>query len=486
MFDNLFIFELANNHQGDVQHGLDIIDKMGEIKNKYNLKAAVKFQFRDFSTFIHPRAIENTNNDKIKRFLDTKLSLGDFELMIKRVRKYNMMTMCTPFDENSVDDISRMDIDIIKVGSPSLHDLPLLEKIRDTTSKPIILSSGGCDFDHIDKLVQFFKHKYIGLMHCVSIYPTPNSKLNIQTITTLREKYPNVPVGFSTHESPDNYDAIKLAYAVGARMYEKHVGMDVLNAYSASPEQVDAWVQSWQSAVEMIGTDKVYDEAETKDLNKLFRGVFFRRDVKKGDLVSESDVYFAFPKTDGCIHSGEFSDFVAGEDFSKDDAVACIPETLKDETLQEYMNQVHAFMTEHKVHVPDTVTLSHHYGVHSIKDVGCVMYTVVDEELYSKKILVQIPNQSHPAHYHKIKTETFVVLVGSLELTVNGTAYTLNKNDTFTVRPYENHSFTTKEGVIFEEIATSIPKVVDSFYSDLKIQEKSDNERKTMFTVVKE
>ena len=485
--DNLFIFELANNHQGDVAHGLKIIDAMGQIKNKFNLKAAVKFQFRDFSTFIHPRALENTSNDKIQRFLSTKLELTDFEILIQQVRKYNMLTMCTPFDESSVDHINKMDIDIIKIGSPSLHDWPLLEKIKNETSKPIIISSGGCDFNHIDKLVQFFKNKYISLMHCVSIYPTPNKKLNIKTVETLCQKYPTLTVGFSTHESPDNYDAIKIAYSLGARMFEKHVGIDILNAYSASPEQVEKWVQAYVTTVEIIGTDKIYDENETQDLNKLYRGVFFNRDVCKGELVTRNDVYFAFPKTDNSIHSGDFDDFFVDEDFSKDERVVTITKTVKNEKMYEYVDKVKQFMNQNNIHIPDDIVLSHHYGIEKIEETGCVMFTVVDEELYSKKILVLLAGQSHPEHYHKIKTETFVVSAGSMDLYINNKKYILHRNDIYTVKPYDNHYFTTQEGVIFEEIATSIPKnIVDSFYSDLKIQEKSDHERKTMFTTIKE
>ena len=70
MYEDLFVFELANNHQGDVNHGLKIIDEMGKIKNKYNIKAAVKFQFRDYETFIHRDAMtQKDTNDKINRFL---------------------------------------------------------------------------------------------------------------------------------------------------------------------------------------------------------------------------------------------------------------------------------------------------------------------------------------------------------------------------------------------------------------------------------
>ena len=54
IFRNLFIFEMANSHQGSVEHGMDIIHEMGKIARKHNIKAAVKLQFRNLDTFIHP------------------------------------------------------------------------------------------------------------------------------------------------------------------------------------------------------------------------------------------------------------------------------------------------------------------------------------------------------------------------------------------------------------------------------------------------
>ena len=54
IFQDLFIFEMANSHQGSVGHGIDIIRAMGRVARKYNVKAAVKLQYRDMDTFIHP------------------------------------------------------------------------------------------------------------------------------------------------------------------------------------------------------------------------------------------------------------------------------------------------------------------------------------------------------------------------------------------------------------------------------------------------
>jgi sialic acid synthase SpsE/quercetin dioxygenase-like cupin family protein len=480
MYENLFVFELANNHQGDVDHGLRIIDEMGKIKNKYNIKAAVKFQFRDYETFIHRDAMaQKDTNDKINRFLSTRLSWEDFEKMIERVKSYNMLTMCTPFDESSVDYINKMDIDIIKIGSPSLYDTPLLEKIRDHSIKPVIISSGGCEIEHIDKLVKMFKNKYLGLMHCVSIYPTPNEKMYLSNITKFIERYPNITIGFSTHEDPSNTDVIRIAYALGARMFEKHVGVDILNKYSASPEQVDKWIASYQDTKKLIGAgDRIVDENEKKDLQKLYRGVFFNKNIKAGDYVTYNDIYYAFPRDANGISSDEFKPFVAETEFSEHIPVCYSSNVTTQNMLDKYITDVKHFFPN----LPKTFTVSHHYNPENIYKYGCVMYTDLNEELYSKKTIILLPKQQHPEHYHKIKTETFLVIEGTLELVVDGVPVVLSKNETFTIKPNVKHSFTTKTGVIFEEIATSITQVADSFYSDPKIQSKSDTQRKTLFT----
>ena len=481
MFSDLFIFELANNHQGDVNHGLKIINAIGQIKYKYNIKVAVKFQFRDYSTFIHPNSVDDSSNDKIKRFISTKLTWDEFTILIKQVRHYNMLTMCTPFDESSVNYINKMDIDIVKIGSPSLHDWPLLTKIKTDSTKPIILSSGGCDIKHIDKLVNFFKDKYLSLMHCVSIYPTPIEKMNLVCIQKFKELYPNLTIGFSTHETADNMNAIKIAYCLGARMFEKHVGMDILNKYSANPEQIEKWVESYLDTVKTIGTHRVFDDDEVNDLNKLYRGVFVNKDICIGDAITFSDIFYAFPKTDNGINSGEFEPFIASIEYKKNDSINHDLNGL-DKNLLNYISKVKIFAFENKHDMPDNAIISHHYGTLNINKIGCVMYTIVDETLYSKKIIIMLKDQSHPEHYHKIKTETFIIIAGSMQLILNDIVYNLHKNDILTVRPYEKHSFSTSEGVIFEEIATSINTVPDSFYTDVVIQKKSDVERKTMFS----
>ena len=84
-FENLFIFEMANNHQGDVKHGLKIISEMGKIVKEYKLNAAVKLQYRNLDTFIHPNELNNKDNKHVERFLSTKLKNDEFKILIDAI-----------------------------------------------------------------------------------------------------------------------------------------------------------------------------------------------------------------------------------------------------------------------------------------------------------------------------------------------------------------------------------------------------------------
>ena len=166
----LFIFELANNHQGDVTHGIKVITEMGRIAKKYGIKAAVKLQYRQLDTFIHPDFRSDTQAKHISRFLSTELKPDQFLQLVNAIKVEGMFSMCTPFDEESVDLIIQHEIDIVKIASCSADDWPLLSKIV-KTNKPIIASTGGLNLLEIDNLYSFLTHRdsNFAILHCVAI-----------------------------------------------------------------------------------------------------------------------------------------------------------------------------------------------------------------------------------------------------------------------------------------------------------------------------
>mgnify|MGYP003869691291 CR=1 FL=1 len=117
--------------------------------------------------------------------------------------------------------MSLSNIDIAKVASASANDYPLLEYVK-TLNKPVVASTGGLRMDEVDRLVFTFKDlsKEFVLMHCVSIYPCPSDKLNMNQITNFKNRFNDLRVGFSTHENQDDYLPVALATSLGATLFE--------------------------------------------------------------------------------------------------------------------------------------------------------------------------------------------------------------------------------------------------------------------------
>ena len=92
LFKNLFILDLANNHFGDVNHARKIIKKFSDISKRKKIKSAIKFQLRDYDTFIHKDFI-NSDDKYVRRFLDTKLEINEFKKLFEYVKKNKLLQL---------------------------------------------------------------------------------------------------------------------------------------------------------------------------------------------------------------------------------------------------------------------------------------------------------------------------------------------------------------------------------------------------------
>src|SRR5579862_9514808 len=313
----LFILEMANNHSGSVEHGVRIVKAMREATRAFPFTFALKLQYRDIDTFIHPDFKNRTDLKFVKRFSETRLSWDDFRRIKDAIDEAGFVSICTPFDEVSVDRIEEHGYDFLKIPSCACTDWPLLERMV-KCNKPVICSTAGVSLGDIDKVVSFFRHRSrnISLMHCVGEYPTPDQNLQLNQIQLLKSRYPEMEVGYSTHEPPDNVDAVKVAIGMGATMFEKHVGVETatvkLNAYSANPDQVKRWLESAAAAYAMCGIkdrQRDFSQAESDGLRALQRGVFVRRDLPAGTRIGPEDVFYAIPTVDGQIVANDMSKY---------------------------------------------------------------------------------------------------------------------------------------------------------------------------------
>jgi N-acetylneuraminate synthase len=324
IFDELFVLELANNHWGKVERGLKIIRDFGKVARFNGIKAAIKLQFRDVDNFIHKDFRGRTDIRYIKKTLDTQLSKEQYGELSEAIRANNCLRMATPFDEQSVDLCVELSMDIIKIASSDINDWVLIEKIA-KTRKPVIASTGGSSLKDTDDLVKFFRNRNIplALNHCVSIYPSEDGELELNQVDFLRERYPDLTIGFSTHEHTDWTSSIMMAYAKGARTFERHIDIEAdgiaVSPYCTLPEQCDQWFKAFQKAKEMCGAPgsqkRIPPPKEVAYLDALIRGVYARYDLPKGYRIHDDDVYLAVPLQKGQISCREL---IAGEPLTRD------------------------------------------------------------------------------------------------------------------------------------------------------------------------
>jgi N-acetylneuraminate synthase len=491
-FKDLFVLDMANNHQGDVEHGLNIVRSFGKVVKECEVRAALKFQFRQLDTFIHPDHQKNSDHKQVQRFMSTRLHWDKFRVLLQEVCNQGMVTMCTPFDEASVDIICDMGFDVIKVASCSGKDWPLLEKVADA-GKPVIFSTGGLTLRDIDNLVSFFQHRgvHFAIMHCVAIYPTPDLNMNLNQIALLRNRYPGVHVGWSTHEAPTDMIPVQLSVALGAELFERHVGIAMdkapLNAYSSTPELISAWIKAKQRAQLLCGPKvrQPASDAEQSAIDGLKRGVYAKTKIRKGAVIENDQIYFAIPYIDGQLDSGHFKPgIVSNKDFTANAPIfetnIDLPCSENELVIKHAVHEVKALLNEARIHLgPEfKVEYSHHYGIPSFLQTGAVLIECISRD-YCKKLVVQLPGQQHPSHYHAIKEETFQVLYGVLDCTVDGHQRRLVPGESVVVMPGVWHSFGTETGVVFEEIS-SRDHDNDSFYEDKSINKLTRTERKTV------
>lgn len=328
IFEDLFVLEMANNHWGSVERGLKIIEQFSQVVRFNNVKAAIKLQFRDVDNFVHQNFRDRTDIRYIKKTIDTKLTKEEYRTLTKAIKDSGCIPMSTPFDEKSVDLCEEFNLPLIKIASSDLNDWPLIERIA-KTKKPVIVSTGGASIKDMDDFVQFFENRNIPLAinHCVSIYPANDNELEINQLDFLKERYPNLIIGYSTHEYTDWNNSIMIAYAKGARTFERHIDIEdggiPVSPYCSLPENIDIWFKAYNKAKEMCGAPGTAKrnppDKEIKYLDALVRGVYAKRNLPTGYVLNhdsfENDFYMAIPLQKGQLSCREIKN---GEVLQKD------------------------------------------------------------------------------------------------------------------------------------------------------------------------
>ena len=222
-----FIAEIGNNHNGDYYLAKKHIEAAAQ-----SGADAVKFQKR-YVTDVFAKELLEREQTKDQVFGKTyreyrehlELGIEDYQKLKTFAESFGLVFFATPFDLKSVDFLDNLGMEVYKISSFDVTNLPLLEYTAQR-NKPIILSVGMSTWEEVDDAVKIIT-KYnpqLIIKHCVAAYPTPDEHLNLSVIPHLRERYAPLPIGYSGHEQ-DILPSLA-AIALGAKCIERHFTLD--------------------------------------------------------------------------------------------------------------------------------------------------------------------------------------------------------------------------------------------------------------------
>jgi len=480
----LYVFEMANNHQGSLDHALKIVNEFSMLAKQNNLIAGIKLQFRQLDTFIH-NDYKNIGLKYVKRFNETRLEKEDFAKIIKQIKLQGLSAIATPFDNESLAWIEDLDIDIIKIASCSIDDWPLLNAIV-KINKRVIISTAGASFETLDKVYNLFKknNRDFSFMHCVGEYPTPVEFSNLNRINLLMNRYQDIEVGISTHESPLQKSIVPYAAAIGCKILEKHVGIATetlkLNEYSCNIDDIQKIINEVQFVQKIMLTTST---KQNKELESLKRGIYIYKELQENHIIEESDLYFAMPIQDGQASVADI-DLIIGKKTNikmlKDKPIMksqCFTKQQLD-ILKRIRDDSEKLLQAASIITPleEKFEVSAHYGIDKFYQIGALIINKINRA-YCKKLILMQPNQKHPIHHHIKKEETFELLYGDCILNLDGKDIKLVKGKPILIQQGIDHSFSTLLGCVIEEISTT-HYIGDSIYKDHNIFKLKINERK--------
>lgn len=278
---------------------------------------AVKFQSYNAESI----ASHNSQFDLFKKY--DKFGADEYRQLADYCKQIGIMFLSTPFDFESVDYLDEF-MDVYKISSSDLTNIPLIKYIA-SKNKPILLSTGAATLREIKEAVKAIEDVSlvdIAIMHCVLSYPTAYGDANLLMIKDLANNFPNYEIGYSDHTKPDeNMVVLTTAYNYGATILEKHFTLDKSLAGGDHCHSMDS-NDVYKFKDNIVFLSKINGRINKQPLicessarKEARRSIVAKRDIKRGDVISKSDITFKRPGTG--ISPGEV-DEVLGKTASKD------------------------------------------------------------------------------------------------------------------------------------------------------------------------
>ena len=310
MKPTLIIAEAGVNHNGDLTIAKKLIDVaagVGADYVKFQTFKAEKLVSKDApkAAYQHKGSSDRESQyDMIKRL---ELDIDAHTVLIAHCKKKKIRFLSTAFDLESIDLLDDLGIDLYKIPSGEITNLPYLKKIA-SKRKPIILSTGMCFLGEIEAAIEvLLKNNTIRedlvVLHCNTDYPTSMQDVNLMAMTSLSKAF-NVSVGYSDHTM--GIEVPIAAVALGAVCIEKHFTLDRSmegpdHVASLEPEELKQMIEGIRNVERALGSSvKRPSDSEIKNRVIARKSIHVSHDLKASHILSECDLEMKRPGSGIC------------------------------------------------------------------------------------------------------------------------------------------------------------------------------------------
>lgn len=296
------IAEIGHNHSGEIDKAIKMITVAAACGAD-----AVKFQKRNnkelYTKEMYNKPYENENSfgttyGEHREFLE--FGFDEYKELMKVAKKNHVEFMCTAFDFDSVDFLEELNIKSYKVASGDLNSFPLLECIA-KKKKPMFISTGASNIQEVKETHKFVTsiNKKTCFLHCIANYPSEYHQLNMNVIKTYLESFPDIPIGYSSHEN--GILGPLMAYMLGATVVETHFTLNHAwkgtdHKFSLEPQGMQKMIRDLRRVDIALGDgEKKILKEELSARQKMGKSLYFTQNIVSGNLIEEKHISMKSP-----------------------------------------------------------------------------------------------------------------------------------------------------------------------------------------------
>ena len=326
------IAEAGVNHNGSVDLAKQLIDAAsisGADAVKFQTFKAENLVSKNAKKADYQKQTTNASESQFDMIKKLELDISMHKELVAYCQEKDIMFLSTPFDHESVKMLNVLGLEIFKIPSGEITNLPYLRHIG-SLGKQVILSTGMSNLQEIEDALNILINagtlkEDITVLHANTMYPTPMKDVNLNAMLTIQKEF-GVAVGYSDHTLGIEVDIA--AVAMGASCIEKHFTLDKTmdgpdHKASLEPEELKAMVSAIRNIEKALGSsEKKLSSSESVNIEVVRKSIIANKNIKKGDLLTDKNI--AVKRPGGGISPMQWDEVIgttASKDYNADELI---------------------------------------------------------------------------------------------------------------------------------------------------------------------